>query len=74
MHNPEHLSEAPILGLIDVATSIAELDTNSQCAPRIAWSAEDLKDFMQTLYDYVADQESGLPAIIRILELRRRTP
>ena len=29
---------------------------------------------MKTLYDYVADQDSGLPAIIRILELRRRDP
>ena len=74
VHNPQHLAEAPILGLLDVATSIAELDTDSQCSARIAWSAEDLQDFMQTLYNYVADQESGLPAIIRILELRRRNP
>ena len=73
-YNPSHLKEAPILGLINIAASIAELDEDSQCAARIAWTATDLKDFMQTLYGYVADQDSGLPAIIRILELRRRNP
>ena len=73
-YNPPHLKEAPILGLINIAASIAELDQNSQCAPRVAWTAADLKDFMHTLYSYVADQDSGLPAIIRILELRRRNP
>ena len=74
MHNPPHLKEAPVLGLLNIAASIAELDENSQCAARVAWTATDLKDFMQTLYSYVADDDSGLPAIIRILELRRRNP
>lgn len=74
MHNPAHLAEAPILGLLDIAAAIAELNEAEDCNPRLAWSASDLREFMQTLYNYVADQDSGLPAIIRILELRRRTP
>ena len=70
--NPEGLDQPPLLGLIDIASAVAELDTASQCTPRVAWSADDLRDFMQTLYGYVSNQDSGLPAIIRILELRQR--